>query len=102
MSLHPQTNSLSPVEPLRSQNRSLAGSEMENTGATLNSRRAALPLALNGSLLMLVGFFAGAAIPLVPYPRLMLSAHNAGFTVSGATTSRRPVGECRRREVGCV
>jgi len=40
-------------------------------------------LALNGALLMLVGLFVGAAIPLVPYPRLMLSAHNAGFTVSG-------------------
>ncbi|MEJ2434150.1 MAG: hypothetical protein P8Y53_13670, partial [Pseudolabrys sp.] len=34
-------------------------------------------------LLMLVGMFAGVAIPFVPYPRLMLSAHNAGFTVSG-------------------
>jgi len=40
-------------------------------------------LALNGALLMLAGLFAGAAIPFVPYPRLMLSAHNAGFTVSG-------------------
>ena len=57
---------------------------MENTPATMNPRRTALCLALNGSLLMLVGFFAGAAIPLVPYPRLMLSAHNAGFTVSGS------------------
>jgi hypothetical protein len=32
---------------------------------------------------MLAGFLVGAAIPLVPYPRLMLSAHNAGFTASG-------------------
>ena len=40
-------------------------------------------LALNGALLMLAGLLAGAAIPAVPYPRLMLSAHNAGFTVSG-------------------
>ena len=40
-------------------------------------------LALNGALLMFAGLLVGAAIPLVPYPRLMLSAHNAGFTVSG-------------------
>jgi hypothetical protein len=40
-------------------------------------------LALNGALLMFTGLLVGAAIPLVPYPRLMLSAHNAGFTVSG-------------------
>jgi len=40
-------------------------------------------LALNGALLMLAGLLAGAFIPFVPYPRLMLSAHNAGFTVSG-------------------
>jgi hydroxylaminobenzene mutase len=46
-------------------------------------RTAAVWLALNGALLMLAGLFAGAAIPFVPYPRLMLSAHNAGFTVSG-------------------
>jgi len=46
-------------------------------------RRPEMWLALNGALLMLVGLFVGAAIPLVPYPRLMLSAHNAGFTVSG-------------------
>jgi VIT1/CCC1 family predicted Fe2+/Mn2+ transporter len=46
-------------------------------------RRPAIWLALNGALLMLVGLLVGAAIPLVPYPRLMLSAHNAGFTVSG-------------------
>ena len=43
----------------------------------------AVSLALNGALLMLAGLFAGAAISIVPYPRLMLSAHNAGFTVSG-------------------
>lgn len=45
--------------------------------------RPAIWLALNGALLMLAGLFAGALIPVVPYPRLMLSAHNAGFTVSG-------------------
>ena len=45
--------------------------------------RFAMWLALNGSLLMFTGLLVGAAIPLVPYPRLMLSAHNAGFTVSG-------------------
>jgi uncharacterized membrane protein len=38
---------------------------------------------MNGALLMLAGLLTGAAIPFVPYPRLMLSAHNAGFTVSG-------------------
>ena len=43
----------------------------------------AASLALNGALLMLAGLLAGAAIPAAPYPRLMLSAHNAGFTVSG-------------------
>ena len=31
-------------------------------------------LALNGAALMLAGLLAGAAIPLVPYPRLMLPA----------------------------
>jgi len=40
-------------------------------------------LAMSGALLLLVGLFVGAAIPLVPYPRLMISAHTAGFTVSG-------------------
>src|SRR5947207_14848901 len=45
--------------------------------------RPAACLALNGALLMLAGLLVGAFIPLVPYPRLMLSAHNAGFTVSG-------------------
>lgn len=49
----------------------------------MSGRRPALWLALNGALLMLVGLFVGAAIPFAPYPRLMLSAHNAGFTVSG-------------------
>jgi hypothetical protein len=43
----------------------------------------AASLALNGALLMLAGLLAGAAITAVPYSRLMLSAHNAGFTVSG-------------------
>jgi hypothetical protein len=38
---------------------------------------------MNGVLLTLAGLLTGAAIPFVPYPRLMLSAHNAGFTVSG-------------------
>jgi uncharacterized membrane protein len=32
---------------------------------------------------MLAGLFTGAAIPAVPYPRLMLAAHSAGFTDSG-------------------
>jgi hypothetical protein len=45
--------------------------------------RPAAWLALNGVLLMFTGLLVGAAIPLAPYPRLMLSAHNAGFTVSG-------------------
>lgn len=49
----------------------------------MSGRRPALWLALNGTSLMLAGLFAGAAIPFTPYPRLMLSAHNAGFTVSG-------------------
>ena len=40
-------------------------------------------LALNGAALMLAGLLAGAAIPLVPYPQLMLAAHSAGFTDSG-------------------
>ncbi len=40
-------------------------------------------LALNGALLMLAGLICGAAIPAVPYPRLMLAAHSAGFTSSG-------------------
>ena len=31
----------------------------------------------------LAGLFVGAAIPAVPYPRLMLAAHSAGFTASG-------------------
>jgi len=53
---------------------------------TMNMRQPALRLALNGALLMLAGMFVGAAIPLVPYPRLMLSAHNAGFTVSGSVS----------------
>jgi len=45
--------------------------------------RPAESLALNGALLMFTGLLVGAAIPIAPYPRLMLSAHNAGFTVSG-------------------
>ena len=45
--------------------------------------RAAVWLALNGTGLMLAGLLSGALIPFAPYPRLMLSAHNAGFTVSG-------------------
>jgi hypothetical protein len=49
----------------------------------MSSHRPAMWLALNGALLMLVGMFVGVAIPFVRYPRLMLSAHNAGFTVSG-------------------
>lgn len=49
----------------------------------MSGRRAASWLAVNGASLMLAGLFAGVAIPFAPYPRLMLSAHNAGFTVSG-------------------
>lgn len=49
----------------------------------MSRRRAAVWLALNGAGLMLAGLVAGALIPVTPYPRLMLSAHNAGFTVSG-------------------
>jgi hypothetical protein len=45
--------------------------------------RAAVWLALNGAGLMFAGLISGALIPVAPYPRLMLSAHNAGFTVSG-------------------
>jgi hypothetical protein len=45
--------------------------------------RPAICLALNGALLMLAGLLAGAAIPAVPYPRIMLAAHTAGFTDSG-------------------
>lgn len=45
--------------------------------------RAAVWLALNGTGLMFAGLISGALIPVAPYPRLMLSAHNAGFTVSG-------------------
>lgn len=45
--------------------------------------QAAIWLALNGAGLMLAGLFCGALIPASRYPRLMLSAHNAGFTVSG-------------------
>lgn len=47
--------------------------------------RPAICLALNGAVLMLAGLFAGAAIPAVPYPRLMLTAHS-GFTDSGLTS----------------
>lgn len=52
----------------------------------MNLYRPTIWLAVNGALLMLVGMLVGAAIPLVPYPRLMLSAHNAGFTVSGTVS----------------
>jgi len=45
--------------------------------------RAVVWLALNGAGLMLAGLICGALVPVTPYPRLMLSAHNAGFTVSG-------------------
>ena len=44
--------------------------------------RAVIWLALNGVGLMLAGLICGALVPATPYPRLMLSAHNAGFTVS--------------------
>jgi hypothetical protein len=38
---------------------------------------------LNGALLILGGYLCGPAIPLSPYPRLMLAAHSAGFLASG-------------------
>jgi hypothetical protein len=47
--------------------------------------RPAICLALNGAALMLAGLFVGAAIPALPYPRLMLTAH-IGFTDSGLTS----------------
>src|SRR5579863_6747329 len=47
------------------------------------NRRSTNCLALNGALLMLAGLLADAAIPAVPYPRLMLDAHGAGFADSG-------------------
>jgi amino acid permease len=40
-------------------------------------------LVLNGALLILAGYLCGAAIPHVPYPRIMLAAHSAGFMASG-------------------
>jgi len=40
-------------------------------------------LVTNGALLIFAGFLCGAAIPHVPYPRLMLAAHSAGFMSSG-------------------
>jgi len=45
--------------------------------------RPAVCLALNGASLVLAGLLTGAAIPAVPYPRLMLAAHSAGFADSG-------------------
>jgi hypothetical protein len=49
----------------------------------MTASRPAACLALNGTLLMLAGLFCGVAIPHVPYPRLMLTAHSSGFTDSG-------------------
>jgi hypothetical protein len=49
----------------------------------MTGTRPAACLALNGASLMLAGLLTGAAIPAVPYPRLMLAAHSAGFTDSG-------------------
>jgi hypothetical protein len=45
----------------------------------MTSTHAAACLALNGALLMLAGLLVGAAIPAVPYPRIMLAAHSAGL-----------------------
>src|SRR4051812_2600050 len=49
----------------------------------LQPRSTAARLCLNGVLLILAGYFCGAAIPHVPYPRIMLAAHSAGFMASG-------------------
>jgi hypothetical protein len=48
--------------------------------------RPAVSLGLNGTLLMVAGLFCGAAIPAAPYPRLMLAAHSAGFTLSAVVS----------------
>ena len=48
--------------------------------------RPATCLALNGTLLMVAGLLCGAAIPAAPYPRLMLAAHSAGFTLSASVS----------------
>jgi hypothetical protein len=48
--------------------------------------RPAIYLALNGTLLMVAGLLCGAAIPATPYPRLMLAAHSAGFTLSAVVS----------------
>jgi hypothetical protein len=63
------------------------GGQIEMPDLTVERRsmtrtRTAVCLALNGALLMLAGLVVGAAIPAVPYPRLMLAAHSAGFTAS--------------------
>ncbi len=49
----------------------------------VRTRTCAAPLVLNGALLILAGYLCGAAIPHVPYPRIMLAAHSAGFMASG-------------------
>ena len=59
-------------------------------GAFDDSRGPAVYLALNGALLVLAGLFVGAAIPAVPYPRLMLAAHSAGFNASGLSMVAGP------------
>jgi hypothetical protein len=49
----------------------------------LRARSTAARLVLNGALLVLAGYVCGAAIPHVPYPRIMVAAHSAGFMASG-------------------
>jgi hypothetical protein len=49
----------------------------------LRAQSSAARLVLNGALLILAGYLCGAAIPHVPYPRIMLAAHSAGFMASG-------------------
>jgi hypothetical protein len=49
----------------------------------LRVQSTAARLVLNGALLILAGYLCGAAIPHVPYPRIMLAAHSAGFMASG-------------------
>jgi len=48
-----------------------------------SARTTSTILVTNGALLIFAGYFCGAAIPHVPYPRLMLAAHSAGFMSSG-------------------
>jgi hypothetical protein len=48
-------------------------------------------LVLNGALLILARYLCGAAIPHVPYPRIMLAAHSAWVLL--AWGMRRGAGE---------